>query len=354
VLPDSGGDVVNSRVDPVNGAGGAYVSSTGGSGPQTEATGGCAGTASTDNGGSVSNGGANANCNCGTGGAKACPVGQDVCQGSSECIPLTSAEHCGSCDNNCVTPGTENSTNWGCNDFACVAQCKANFADCDKMPGNGCEVDLSSDPAHCGACTNSACDYPICSNGACSRVFVVGNPAVPSELTPTVGVKKSTVFGVRQMLNFNDAIVSFGAVTNASTAFSSAKFQMAIYDSDSNNMPQSMLLSTAMPEYSDTADMFAKDGLVEQKLIKPFYMPYQGQNWYWILMWVENVDDLYLVITNTTQNTSAYADVRSASGITQWPNGTGWQSGFTEVPPFAHYGGFSPHIFARYTPAPSN
>jgi len=143
-------------------------------------------------------------------------------------------------------------------------------------------------------------------------------------------------------------------VTNASLALSTAKFQMAIYDCDSNNMPQSMLLSTALPEYSDKADMFARDGLVEQKLLKPFYMPHPGQNWYWILMWVENIDDLYLVITNTTLNTSAYANVRSASGITQWPNGTEWQSGFNDVPATPTYAGFSPHIFVRYAPAPRN
>jgi hypothetical protein len=41
------------------------------------------------------------------------------------------------------------------------AQCTGNNADCDHDPKNGCEVDLSDDPLHCGRC-ETACQYPDC------------------------------------------------------------------------------------------------------------------------------------------------------------------------------------------------
>lgn len=52
----------------------------------------------------------------------------------------------------------------------CVFSCVEHFADCDGDPSNGCEVDLSSDINHCGACDNT-CDTtdlnyrPVCSPG---------------------------------------------------------------------------------------------------------------------------------------------------------------------------------------------
>jgi len=53
----------------------------------------------------------------------------------------------------------------------CVFSCKDNFSDCDGDAANGCEVDLSSDSANCGACGNT-CDatdlnyLAVCSLGA--------------------------------------------------------------------------------------------------------------------------------------------------------------------------------------------
>ena len=49
--------------------------------------------------------------------------------------------------------------------------CAAGFADCDGMPDNGCEVDISSDAANCGGCL-AVClgDDVTCTQGECSGV----------------------------------------------------------------------------------------------------------------------------------------------------------------------------------------
>jgi hypothetical protein len=49
--------------------------------------------------------------------------------------------------------------------------CDAGFGDCDGNAANGCEVDLTQRPGHCGACGN-ACSLPnatpVCAAGACA------------------------------------------------------------------------------------------------------------------------------------------------------------------------------------------
>ncbi len=76
--------------------------------------------------------------------------------------------HCGGCDQPCTlahaTPA--------CAQGACaVAACEAGFGDCDQLPANGCEVDTSSDAAHCGGCDQPcalAHATPACAQGACA------------------------------------------------------------------------------------------------------------------------------------------------------------------------------------------
>ncbi len=69
-----------------------------------------------------------------------------------------------SCDGGCSLP---NATA-GCSMGACViVSCAPNYADCDMMPGDGCEAALKSDVAHCGAC-DIACDAGAsCKGGKC-------------------------------------------------------------------------------------------------------------------------------------------------------------------------------------------
>lgn len=49
----------------------------------------------------------------------------------------------------------------------CVNMCESGTGDCDSDPSNGCEVDVTSDNAHCGGC-GVVCDS-TCITGACPR-----------------------------------------------------------------------------------------------------------------------------------------------------------------------------------------
>jgi hypothetical protein len=78
---------------------------------------------------------------------------------------LRTLAHCGGCGTPCTPLHVVGET---CIDGTCrFAACQGSWADCDADPANGCEVDRSSDPAHCGAC-GAPCpaDQP-CVDGAC-------------------------------------------------------------------------------------------------------------------------------------------------------------------------------------------
>jgi hypothetical protein len=87
-----------------------------------------------------------------------CPAGFGDCNHSPNdgCeVNLTKdVDHCGKCSVDCSADGTLRHT---CNDGVCNVVCDATHADCDHDGENGCEVDLQSDAANCGAC-GTACD----------------------------------------------------------------------------------------------------------------------------------------------------------------------------------------------------
>jgi hypothetical protein len=61
----------------------------------------------------------------------------------------TDAAHCGACDTPCDLPHASALCNGG---KCAVDKCTAPFEDCDGDPSNGCEVNTSTDPANCGSC----------------------------------------------------------------------------------------------------------------------------------------------------------------------------------------------------------
>ena len=89
----------------------------------------------------------------------------------------------GDCDNNgangCETDLSTSQANCGacgqsCNNGACMAgscACSGGFADCDGNPANGCEVDLQTDGTACGACGHD-CLGGTCSSGSCMPVLI--------------------------------------------------------------------------------------------------------------------------------------------------------------------------------------
>lgn len=76
--------------------------------------------------------------------------------------------NCGTCGHICNLP---NSTE-GCSSGNCViSSCDAGYLDCNALASDGCEVNVTADPANCGGC-NSVCILPNategCSAGNCT------------------------------------------------------------------------------------------------------------------------------------------------------------------------------------------
>ena len=101
---------------------------------------------------------------CNSGWADCNDAGADGCERSVSSDVL----NCGACGNVC--PSGEHSTAT-CIGGQCGLACEGNFADCDKAPENGCEMNLLSSPSNCGACgksCNSAAGE-ICVQGSCAQ-----------------------------------------------------------------------------------------------------------------------------------------------------------------------------------------
>lgn len=61
--------------------------------------------------------------------------------------------------------------------------CSTGFADCNHdLARDGCEVDVTSDPAHCGSCSLN-CDGGACVSGVCQPLVLAKSQAEPGELT---------------------------------------------------------------------------------------------------------------------------------------------------------------------------
>lgn len=116
-------------------------------------------------------GSANASAACDAGTCQiACDAGFGNCDGSAangcETDLLADPASCSACGAACdATNGTAS-----CSAGACGIGCSAGFADCDGDPANGCEVDLSTNAGHCGACgtvCGSVNGAGTCSAGLC-------------------------------------------------------------------------------------------------------------------------------------------------------------------------------------------
>jgi hypothetical protein len=56
------------------------------------------------------------------------------------------------------------------NDECVIQECLSGFSDCNGLPGDGCEVNISSNPLSCGSCTNQCFAEgatEVCSGGSC-------------------------------------------------------------------------------------------------------------------------------------------------------------------------------------------
>ena len=80
---------------------------------------------------------------------------------------FTDVNNCGACGMKCAAGnGTPKCTLGQCG----IGVCVPGFGDCDKDPGNGCEVNLTNNPKHCGVCgqvCSGANGMASCSNQLC-------------------------------------------------------------------------------------------------------------------------------------------------------------------------------------------
>jgi hypothetical protein len=82
--------------------------------------------------------------------------------------------NCGGCGTVCsanhVTPQ--------CSGGACTGACAGGYADCNgNKQADGCEINLTNDPGHCGACANICSSNhvtPTCGNSVCNGVCQAG------------------------------------------------------------------------------------------------------------------------------------------------------------------------------------
>src|SRR5262249_8710912 len=106
---------------------------------------------------------------CGVG---SCNLGYADCDKMAvdgcEVNTLTSVANCGAC--NAACPQEPNSMP-GCMGGQCtIASCSANHADCNKTVGDGCESDLNADINNCSACGMKCVEAnatPSCTLGVC-------------------------------------------------------------------------------------------------------------------------------------------------------------------------------------------
>ncbi|MEZ4390488.1 MAG: FG-GAP-like repeat-containing protein [Polyangiales bacterium] len=99
-----------------------------------------------------------------------CNAGFGNCDGNAsngcETNTRTTPAHCGGCGNACTVPNATPA----CSGGACaVGSCNAGFGNCDGNASNGCETDVSSSAAHCGACGNACGTGFFCASGVCTR-----------------------------------------------------------------------------------------------------------------------------------------------------------------------------------------
>ncbi len=95
-----------------------------------------------------------------------CDTGWDDCLasvGGCETHIDSDPAHCGNCATACPS-GTHGKP--ACAANTCKFDCDGGYADCDGLSINGCEIDTTSDPEHCGTCLLS-CDGSKCVKGSC-------------------------------------------------------------------------------------------------------------------------------------------------------------------------------------------
>jgi hypothetical protein len=105
----------------------------------------------------------------------------------------SSADHCGRCDTACHPANGEGVCAAG---KCMVTGCDAGFANCNTLPGDGCEIDTVTDDSNCGGCGN-VCGAGHCVRGGCRSpdLIVFGGQDSIYSSSSTVAVSRYTLDG---------------------------------------------------------------------------------------------------------------------------------------------------------------
>lgn len=94
-------------------------------------------------------------------------------------------QHCGDCNTVCSLPGATAV----CDGGECTVEvCNARRLDCDEQADNGCEVDADFDAQHCGACDKACKEGMLCHFGQCRAALCKGTLGLPSPGLNQTGV----------------------------------------------------------------------------------------------------------------------------------------------------------------------
>lgn len=156
-----------------------------------------------------------------------------------------SLNHCGACGKKCEVPeGTG-----ACVDSACtVASCNADYGDCDKVAATGCETDLRVTAAHCSACNMACPTGHKCKNGKClapDLLLYGGQLSINSALT----TNQVSAF------NFETRVWSTVATTGTDTPGARAG-HIAVWDSVGQRM---LVWGGFMGTMPTNSDVYALD-----------------------------------------------------------------------------------------------
>jgi hypothetical protein len=127
---------------------------------------------------------ATASCVGGLCAVASCATGWGNCDGiaSNGCeVNLsTNVSHCGACSTACTYPEATASCVSG---VCALGACATGWGNCDAVASNGCEVDLYADANNCGSCGHVCASGQVCSGGTCGTASNVLQFPLSSDTT---------------------------------------------------------------------------------------------------------------------------------------------------------------------------
>jgi hypothetical protein len=127
-------------------------------------------------------------CSCGA----SCTSPAISCGGA--CTNLSAdPQNCGGCGNACATAA--NATPVCVGGICGFPSCNPGFADCPGLPGSGCETNIATDPAHCGACNIACASGQVCIGGSCQGGCLVATDCPAPQACDTVSHTCTTACG---------------------------------------------------------------------------------------------------------------------------------------------------------------